>query len=150
MLLRATMSSKTFVPHNETPPLSQIGAALDSLADAIAARRHAGQESWTYQLLSGKLDDLCKKVVEEAGECVLAAKEAEMLDAYSENDNLYDAAVDHLRYEAGDVIYHLLVLLERFNIPLEEVAAELNERMTDSERPAGSVRLTEGHVKRGK
>ena len=47
----------------------------------------------------------------------------------------YDAAIDHLRYEAADVVYHLLVVLERHGIGLDEFAAELNNRMTDAERP---------------
>ena len=61
-----------------------------------------------------------------------------------------DAAIDHLRYEAADVVYHLLVVLERYGIGLDEFAAELNNRMTDAERPEGGVRLHEDHVKRGK
>ncbi len=32
----------------------------------------------------------------------------------------------------------------------DEFAAELNNRMTDAERPEGGVRLHEDHVKRGK
>ncbi len=61
----------------------------------------------------------------------------------------YDAAIDHLRYEAADVVYHLLVVLERYGIGLDEFAAELNNRMTDAERPEGGVRLHEDHVKGG-
>ena len=61
-----------------------------------------------------------------------------------------NACTDHLRYEAADVVYHLLVVLERYGIDLDEFAAELNERMTDEERPSGAVRLKQGHVKRGK
>ena len=45
---------------------------------------------------------------------------------------------------------HLLVVLERYGIGLDEFAAELNNRMTDAERPEGGVRLHEDHVKRGK
>ena len=52
--------------------------------------------------------------------------------------------------EAADVVYHLLVVLERYGIGLDEFAAELNNRMTDAERPEGGVRLHEDHVKRGK
>ena len=48
------------------------------------------------------------------------------------------------------MVYHLLVVLERYGIDLDEFAAELNERMTDEERPSGAVRLKQGHVKRGK
>ena len=61
-----------------------------------------------------------------------------------------DAAADHLRYEAADVVYHLLVVLERYHIELDELAAELNTRMTDSERPEGAVRIVDEHLNRGK
>ena len=58
------------------------------------------------------------------------------------------AQVDHLRYEAADVVYHLLVVLERFGVSIDEFAAELNNRMTDEERPVGAVRLHDEFVKR--
>ena len=48
------------------------------------------------------------------------------------------------------MVYHLLVVLERFGVSLDEFAAELNNRMTEEERPVGAVRLHEEHVKRGK
>lgn len=162
------MSDKTYLPAGETPPASQIGATLEALAATIAARRDAGEESYTHRLLAGPADDVLKKVMEEAGETALAAKDveswatsslaatlavagADVDDALSvELPPEYDAAVDHLRYETADVVYHLLVALERYGIGLDEFAAELNTRMTDAERPQGAVRLHEEHVKRGK
>ena len=163
------MSQKTYIPSGETVLSSQIGATLEALAGTIAARREAGEESYTYRLLTGSPDVVLKKVMEEAGETALAAKDVESWacsslaasiaasGAVDETDELavdlppeYDAAVDHLRYEAADVVYHLLVVLERYGIGLDEFAAELNNRMTDAERPEGGVRLHEDHVKRGK
>ena len=162
------MSDKTYLPAGETPPASQIGAKLEALAATIAARRDAGEESYTHRLLAGPADDVLKKVMEEAGETALAAKDveswatsslaatlavvgADVDDALSvELTPEYDAAVDHLRYEAADVVYHLLVALERYGIGLDEFAAELNTRMTDAERPQGAVRLHDEHIKRGK
>ena len=159
------MSDKTFVPEGEAAPASQIGATLEALAAIIAARRDAGEESYTHGLLYGPADNPLKKVMEEAGEVGLAGKDVEsaleMVRAMEAHKQIYeeatrafeeraDAAVDHLRYEAADVVYHLLVVLERYGVPIEEFAAELNERMTDEERPSGAVRLKEGHVKRGK
>lgn len=133
---------------------SQIGASLDALAATIAARREAGDaSSYTNRLMQGPLDMLLKKVSEEALETALAAKESQMLDAYATGEAdavAYDASVDHLRYEAADVIYHVLVLLARFDVPMEELAAELNMRMTAEERPCGCVLLQDEHVKRGK
>ena len=55
-----------------------------------------------------------------------------------------------MRYEAADVVYHLLVVLERYGITLDEFAAELNNRMTEGERPRGAVRLHDEFVRRGK
>ena len=162
------MSDKTYLPAGETPPASQIGATLEALAATIAARLDAGEESYTHRLLAGPADDVLKKVMEEAGETALAAKDveswatsslaatlavvgADVDDALSvELPPEYDAAVDHLRYEAADVVYHLLVALERYGIGLDEFAAELNTRMTDAERPQGAVRLHDEHIKRGK
>ena len=162
------MSDKTYLPAGETPPASQIGATLEALAATIAARRDAGEESYTHRLLSGPADEVLKKIMEEAGETALAAKDVEswacsslaatLAVAGADADDAlsvelppeYDAAVDHLRYEAADVVYHLLVALERYGIGLDEFAAELNTRMTDAERPQGAVRLHDEHVKRGK
>ena len=42
-----------------------------------------------------------------------------------------------------------MVVLERYGISLDEFAAELNNRMTDEERPAGAVRLRDECVNRG-
>ena len=47
--------------------LSQIGATLEALAATIAARRDADEASYTYRLLTGNVDDVLKKVMEESG-----------------------------------------------------------------------------------
>ena len=85
-----------------------------------------------------------KKVAEEAHEATLAAKDV----VYNEGD---DAQVNHLRYEAADVVYHLMVLLERCGIGLDEFAAELNTRMTkeEIEERGGVVLLKPEYVNRG-
>lgn len=166
------MSGKTYIPEGEPAPASQIGATLEALASTIAARRTAGQESYTHRLLTDSPDTVLKKVMEEAGEVALAAKDVESwatsslaatiaLEAGSGNDvdegpltvelpAEYGAAVDHLRYEAADVVYHMLVVLERYGISLDEFAAELNNRMTAAERPKGGVCLHDEFVRRGK
>ena len=71
------MSQKTYIPSGEMPPSSQIGATFEALAATIAARREAGEESYTYRLLTGSPDGVLKKVMEEAGETALAAKDVE-------------------------------------------------------------------------
>ncbi len=185
------MVEKTYIPAGEVAPASQIGATMEALAGTIAARREAGEGSYTYRLLTGSVDSVLKKVMEESGEVALAAKDVEgwatsslaaavALDAAAKgagegtgagagagsagdaealtaSDALsvqlpaeYGQAVDHLRYEAADVVYHLLVVLERYGISLDEFAAELNMRMAEGERPAGAVRLHDEYVRRGK
>lgn len=124
---------KTYLTDGQVPE-SQMGAALESLAHTINARRAAGPESYTYRLLNDNIDDLLKKLVEEAHETTLAAKDVVSSDATP-------ADVDHLRYEAGDVVYHLLVILERCGVSLDEFAAEMNTRMTEDE-----IALREGVI----
>ena len=148
------------------------GEERPSPCDKRSARRDAGDESYTHRLLAGSPDDVLKKVVEESCEVALAAKDVESWATSSLASRLafeesmgrdvdegtiqvelpleYFQAVDHLRYEAADVVYHLMVVLERYGIDLDEFAAELNDRMTEGERPQGGVRLYEEHVRRGK
>ena len=146
-----TARSKTYTPANEEAPVSQIGASLEALATAIAARRGTG--SYTDSLLSGPVDAPLKKLMEEAGEVALAAKDVEGWATSAIASALaLDAqqAVNHLRYEAADVAYHLMVVLERFGIGPDEFAAELNSRMTEAERPVGAAMLRPDDIERGK
>ncbi|MDR0350046.1 MAG: phosphoribosyl-ATP diphosphatase [Coriobacteriales bacterium] len=95
---------------------SDLGEILGQLAEVVHKRRGASPEqSYTARLLTEHEDTLCKKVVEEATELVLASK---------------DHDHDHIRYEAADLLYHLLVLLERNDVTLEELAGELKARMS--------------------
>ncbi len=172
------MVDKTYIPKGEVPPASQIGATLEALGAAIAARREADETSYTHRLLAGNVDGVLKKVMEEAGEVALAAKDVEgwatsslaaavalqaagdkAADDQSETLGQGGAAAELQPLsvqlppeygEAADVVYHLLVVLERYGISLDEFAAELNMRMTDEERPAGAVRLHGEYVRRGK
>ena len=164
------MVEKTFIPEGVEPPASQIGAPIEALVGTIAARREAGAESYTHRLLSEGEDSVLKKVAEEATEVVLAAKDIEccMLVAQESAESSaiamgqdedavcaelpaeYYEAVDHLRYEAADVVYHLLVVLERYGIGIDEFAAELNSRMADGERPSGGILLHDEYIQRGK
>ena len=92
-----------------------IGETLEGLAATIHARRDVSpQESYTARLLTDVEDELLKKLAEEASEIIMACK---------------DRDHDHIRYEAGDLVYHLLVTLERYGISLDELAGGLNARM---------------------
>lgn len=92
-----------------------LGATIASLAKTIHGRwEHDPAESYTALLLTSKEDKCLGKVVEEAGEVVMACK---------------DDDHDHIRYEMGDLLYHLLVVAERYGITIEELAGELDARM---------------------
>ena len=91
-----------------------IGETIQGLAAVIRGRRGASPEaSYTARLLQGPEDTLLKKVTEEATEVALACKD---------NDH------DHIRYEAADRLYHLLVTLERYGVTVDELAGELDAR----------------------
>ena len=91
-----------------------IGVTMKGLAEVIHGRREASPEtSYTARLLTGPEDKLLKKVAEEATEVVMACK---------------DDDHDHIRYEAADLVYHLLVTLERYGVTIEELAGELDAR----------------------
>lgn len=95
--------------------LGNIGETIEGLAATIHARRDASlDESYTARLLTDVEDELLKKIAEEASEVIMACKD---------NDH------DHIRYEAGDLVYHLLVTLERYGVGIDELAGELNARM---------------------
>ncbi|MGI6104704.1 MAG: phosphoribosyl-ATP diphosphatase [Raoultibacter sp.] len=126
---------KTYAPQDEEAPVSQIGATLESLASTIDARKNASAASYTHSLLTSDEALVLGKVTEEA---------AEVVEAAGENND------DHLRYEAADLIYHLMVVLARHDISMDELAAELNMRMTDKERPSGGLYLHDEFIQRGK
>lgn len=92
-----------------------IGETLAALTETIHGRLEADPEkSYTARLLQGPEEKLLKKVGEEAIETILAA-------------NLGDR--DHIRYEAADLVYHLMVLLEKHGLTMSDLAGELNARM---------------------
>lgn len=129
------MSDKIYVPSDEDAPTSQIGATLEALASTIEARWDVSSKSYTHTLLTSDEETVLGKISEEAAEVVEAATEGE---------------VDHLRYEAADLMYHLMVLLVRHEISIDEFAAELNMRMTHDERPSGGALLFDEFIQRGK
>ncbi|OFK24887.1 MULTISPECIES: phosphoribosyl-ATP diphosphatase [Olsenella] len=92
-----------------------LGRTLSSLAGTIHGRwGHDPQGSYTARLLTGEADALLKKLAEEASEVIMACK---------------DDDHDHIRYEMGDLLYHLMVTAERYGVTPEELAGELDARM---------------------
>lgn len=95
-----------------------LQTTLQELAATIESRRNANPaDSYTAALLGGAEDALLKKIMEEAGEAVLAAKSGDKT---------------RLTAELADLLYHCLVVMTRYNIRAEDIAAELTRRRTMS------------------
>ncbi len=96
---------------DEGAPRSVGEEVLAGLAAVISSRHHDLPEgSYTTHLFKSGPDKIRKKLGEEAVELILARDRGEVI------------------YEAADLFYHTLVLLEALNIPLSEVLAELKGR----------------------
>lgn len=90
------------------------GGVLTRLASTVADRaRTRPPGSYTARLLAEGVGKVAQKVGEEAVETVVAAT--------SEDEA-------RLTSEAADLLYHLLVLLEAKQLPLERVLEELAQR----------------------
>ncbi|WP_312526072.1 phosphoribosyl-ATP diphosphatase [Paracoccus sp. (in: a-proteobacteria)] len=88
--------------------------ALTRLAATISARRGADPaESWTAQLLAKGPEKCAEKFGEEAVEAIIEAVKGDR---------------DRLISEAGDVLYHLLVMLTARDVSLADVICELERR----------------------
>ena len=111
-----------FDPEGPTAgPATQGFAWLESLWATIgerAAARPAG--SYTASLLDGGVDAVGRKVTEEATEVLLAAKD----DAAASTPDTRQA----LAGEAGDLLYHALVLLAERDVPPADVLDVLRAR----------------------
>ncbi|MBD0383924.1 bifunctional phosphoribosyl-AMP cyclohydrolase/phosphoribosyl-ATP diphosphatase HisIE [Paenibacillus sedimenti] len=89
-------------------------AILSELEAVIASRDVERPEgAYTTYLFEKGVDKILKKVGEETAEVIIAAKN---------KDN------DELRYEASDLIFHLMVLLRNNKLPLDDVMKELASR----------------------
>ncbi|MHC1696520.1 MAG: phosphoribosyl-ATP diphosphatase [Geobacteraceae bacterium] len=89
-------------------------AVLDLLFQVIQERKNGSAEkSYTGSLFQKGLDTILKKTGEEAVELVIAGKGGKR---------------EEIVYEAGDLLYHLLVLLSYYDIDPEEVYRELRRR----------------------
>ena len=95
-------------------PKADRYAILGELEKLIAAREAERPEgSYTTYLFEKGVDKILKKVGEESAEVIIAAK---------------NRSHEELRYEAADLIFHLLVLLQEQKLPLDQVLNELQRR----------------------
>jgi phosphoribosyl-AMP cyclohydrolase / phosphoribosyl-ATP pyrophosphohydrolase len=102
------------------PPLATIEAApvgvgvIPRLDDVIRQRQAEMPEgSYSTYLFQQGIDKIGKKIGEEAAEVIIAAKNGDPAP---------------LANEAGDLIYHLLVMLRACDVPLDDVLAVLDDR----------------------
>ncbi|SFJ44111.1 phosphoribosyl-ATP pyrophosphatase /phosphoribosyl-AMP cyclohydrolase [Halobacillus dabanensis] len=87
---------------------------LDQLQSVLAERKATLPEgSYTSQLFQEGVDRIAKKIGEEAGEVIIAAK----------NDDAEEIAL-----ESADLLFHLLLILTDRGVPLDNVLAVLEER----------------------
>ncbi|MCJ7472109.1 MAG: bifunctional phosphoribosyl-AMP cyclohydrolase/phosphoribosyl-ATP diphosphatase HisIE [Actinobacteria bacterium] len=93
---------------------SEDEAVLQELYAVIMERiLEKKEDSYTYSLHKKGLEEIMKKIGEEAIEVIIASKHQDKKD---------------IIYETGDLIYHLLVLLVEKKIMLEEIFDELRSR----------------------
>ncbi|MBD8653756.1 phosphoribosyl-ATP diphosphatase [Rhizobium sp. CFBP 13726] len=87
---------------------------LGDLEKIVAQRAKAPpEESWTAKLVAAGQTKAAKKLGEEAVETVIAAVAQDRNDLVS---------------ESADLLYHLMVVLNIADIPLQDVLAELQRR----------------------
>jgi len=95
---------------NEQDPIRFL-SELQSFIDK--RKQEMPEGSYTTSLFNKGINKIAQKVGEEALETVIEATNGDR---------------DHLIYEAGDLLYHLLVLLTEKGLRIEDVAAELQKR----------------------
>ncbi|MDH2919312.1 MAG: phosphoribosyl-ATP diphosphatase [Sideroxydans sp.] len=87
---------------------------LQRLTKTLAARKTAAPDSsYVAKLFSKGEDAILKKVIEEAGEVLLASKEGD---------------AQHLVYEVADLWFHSMVLLAHHGLSAQDVLNELARR----------------------
>ena len=90
------------------------GGILESVLRIIAARKALPQPgSYTSKLFEAGQDKILKKVTEEAGEVLLAAKGGKR---------------EEIIYEVADLLFHTLMVLGYHDLSLHEVYQELGTR----------------------
>ena len=91
---------------------------LEELAQIIAERAKADPaDSWTAKLLAQGPEKTAEKFGEEAIEAIIEAIKGDR---------------EKLTSEAGDVLFHLLVMLKARDVPLSDVMNELARRQGQS------------------
>jgi phosphoribosyl-AMP cyclohydrolase / phosphoribosyl-ATP pyrophosphohydrolase len=116
----ASLLQKTFEPHKPAEVAlvdvgsMEFGLAINNLYSLISERKEKRPEgSYTTYLFNSGLDKILKKIAEEAGEVIIAAKNRSPRETIS---------------ELADLFYHLLVLMVEREVKLSDVRDELISR----------------------
>jgi len=102
---------------------------LFELQELIKQRKEErAEDSYTSYLFKSGLDKVLKKLGEETSETIIAAKNLEACAAQGfavAEDKLKEA----LKGEVGDMLYHLVVMLNILELDINEVEEVLRDRM---------------------
>ncbi|MCK5918513.1 MAG: phosphoribosyl-ATP diphosphatase [Cocleimonas sp.] len=95
---------------------------LTQVAEILESRKSAAPDSsYVAKLYHKGLDQILKKVGEEATEVVMAAKDASV-----------DGKTDKIVYEVADLWFHTLILLAQQGLHPDDVLKELERRFGTS------------------
>jgi phosphoribosyl-ATP pyrophosphohydrolase len=102
---------------------------LKDLYKIVEQRKvNPAEGSYTAYLFEKGLDKILKKVAEETGETIIAAKSLEAATAAGANPGDRAALRKDFTGEVADLLYHLVVLGSALDIDIAEVEAVLTER----------------------
>ena len=102
---------------------ADAGKVLEQLYATLQARKGADPgQSYVAGLYAKGVDAILKKIAEEAGETLIAAKNLPLAGGRPEDQ----AALAH---ELADLWFHTLVLLAAYDLPLNVLTEELARRM---------------------
>lgn len=113
---KGSEASKAFEPGVSLVDVGtmEFGLTIGELFSLISERKENRPEgSYTSYLFNSGLDKILKKISEESGEVIIAAK---------------NNSAGNLINELADLFYHLLVLMVERSVLLSDVGAELNRR----------------------
>src|SRR5262249_50318736 len=100
----------------------EFGIGLTKLYALIADRKKNRPEgSYTSYLFNSGVDKMLKKIAEESGEVLIAAKNQSPRELVS---------------ELSDLFYHLLVLMVESDVKLSDVHNELKNRASQTSKSA--------------
>jgi phosphoribosyl-AMP cyclohydrolase / phosphoribosyl-ATP pyrophosphohydrolase len=112
---------------SESLLMNEVSAGAASLNDFAVVlelektirerERDMPEGAYTTYLFDKGVDKILKKVGEEAAEVIIAAKNRD---------------AEELKWEAADLLYHLMVLLQEQKLPLKNVLEVLNKRKKPS------------------